>query len=219
MDYSFFTKKQRSNIVIILVYVDDMLVTGNNLAQILATKGDLQEAFKVKDLGELKYFLGIEFCRSQQRILMNQRKYSLELISDVGLSASKTVNTPLDNNQKFTSKESNDVAGENTDELFEDREQYQRLICKLLYLTLTRLDIAFAVQTLSQFMQYPKRSHWEASLRIVRYIKREPGMGVLMSSKKSNKITTYCDADWASCSNTRKSVTGFIVKNGDSLIS
>nr|XP_016497008.1 PREDICTED: uncharacterized mitochondrial protein AtMg00810-like [Nicotiana tabacum] len=119
-------------------------------------------------------------------------------VQNVGLSASKAVNTPLDSNQKFTSKESDDVVSENTDERFEDREQYQRLIGKLLYLILTMLDNSFDVQTLSQFMQQPKRSHWEASLRIVKYIKKEPGMGVLMGSRKCNKITAYFDADWAS---------------------
>ncbi|XP_033513338.2 uncharacterized protein [Nicotiana tomentosiformis] len=92
-----------------------------------------------------------------------------------------------------------------------------------LKLTVKELDditnIAFGVQTLSQFMQQPKSSHWEAALRIVRYVKKEPDMGVLMSSEKSNTLSAYCDADWASCPNTRKSVTEFIVKHGNSLIS
>lgn len=75
--------------MIILVYVDDMLITGNNLKIIEATKKNLHAAFKIKDLGELRYFLGIEFSRWRRGILMNQRKYALELIGDLGLSVSK----------------------------------------------------------------------------------------------------------------------------------
>lgn len=86
--------------------------------------------------------------------------------------------------------------------MLEDRGKYQRLIGKLLYLTMTRLDIAFAIQTLSQFLQQLKKLHWEAALRVVRYVKREPGLGILMSSKKLEKLKAYCVADWASCPNT-----------------
>ncbi|XP_070049517.1 uncharacterized mitochondrial protein AtMg00810-like [Nicotiana tomentosiformis] len=156
----------------------------------------------MKDLGELKYFLGIEFSRSG----MNQRKYALELITDMRLSASKPAWTPLEYNQKLTVKEMDELTGHIDDELLEDKGKYQKLIGRLLYLTLTRLDIAFTVQTLSQFMQQPKRSYWEATLRVVRYIKKEPGLGILMSSRKTNSLTAYRDADWASCTNTRKAI-------------
>lgn len=133
---------------------------------------------------------------------MNQRKNSLELISEMGLSAAKPSWTSLDCNQKLTTTELDEVAGSSSDEPLEDKGQYQRLIGKLLYLTLTRLDIAFAVKTLSQFMQNPKRSHWEAAIRLVKYVKREPGLGIMMSSNKKNTLTAFCDADWASCPNT-----------------
>ncbi|XP_059302043.1 uncharacterized mitochondrial protein AtMg00810-like [Lycium ferocissimum] len=81
---------------------------------------------------------------------------------------------------------------------------YQQLVGRLLYLTIARPDIAFAVQTLSQFMHAPKRSHMEAAIRVVKYIKHSPG---------------YCDADLGTCANTRKSITGYLVTYGNSLIS
>ncbi|XP_015057732.1 uncharacterized protein LOC107004026 [Solanum pennellii] len=84
---------------------------------------------------------------------------------------------------------------------------------------MTRPDISFVVQTLSQFLQSPKKSHREAAIRVVKYIKVHLAMGILLSSKKENKLTTYCDADWASCPDTRRSVTGFIIKHGESLVS
>ncbi|XP_019227724.1 PREDICTED: uncharacterized protein LOC109209012 [Nicotiana attenuata] len=89
----------------------------------------------------------------------------------------------------------------------------------LLYLTITRPDISFAVQTLSQFMQKPKQSHMEAELRVVRYIKGAPGMRLLIESGAIDQLSAYCDSDWASCLNTRRSMTGYVVKLGNSLIS
>lgn len=86
LNYSLFTKRPDKSIIVILVYVDDMLITCGDMNLIESTKKDLQQFFKIKDLGELKYFWGIEFSRSHTRILMNQRKYTLELIADLGMS-------------------------------------------------------------------------------------------------------------------------------------
>lgn len=105
------------------------------------------------------------------------------------------------------------------DYAFEDVTAYQRLVGKLLYLKVTRPDICFGVQVLSQFMQHPKNSHWEAALRIVKYIKRSPGLGIFLKRGSITELHAYCDSDWASCPNTRRSVTGYVVKLGDSLIS
>jgi len=84
---------------------------------------------------------------------------------------------------------------------------------------MTRPDISFSVQTLSQFLQQPKRSHMDAALRVVKYIKKQPGQGILLSSNSSTEITAYCDEDWAACPTTRRSVTGFVIKLGESMVS
>uniref|UniRef100_A0A3Q7FG12 Reverse transcriptase Ty1/copia-type domain-containing protein n=1 Tax=Solanum lycopersicum TaxID=4081 RepID=A0A3Q7FG12_SOLLC len=193
---------------------DDMLIAGNDLVLIEHTKQELHARFKIKDLGILRYFLGIEFSRSEKGILMNQRKYALELIEEMGLTAAKPSWTPLDINLKLTNTLLDEAMNVTNDQVLADKGPYQRLIGRLLYLTLTRPDIGFAVQTLSQFLQCPKKSHMEAALKVVRYIKREPAMGVLMSSKKDRELIAFCDADWASCPNTRRSVTGFLIKHG-----
>ncbi|XP_018621898.1 uncharacterized mitochondrial protein AtMg00810-like [Nicotiana tomentosiformis] len=215
----------------------------------------------MKDLGELGFFLEIEFARSSKGILMNHRKYVLELVSECGLGAAKPTDSPLDQNMKLTRVDYDKHFGRQaTDGDLEDRRVYQRLIGRLLYLAITRPDISFAVQVLSQFMNAPKQSHYEATvrvvkyvkgspgqgllmsskatgkvlsqfmnapkqshyeatLRVVKYVKGSPGQGLLMSSKASGKVTAFCDADWASCSITRKSVTGYCIKLGDSIIS
>ena len=196
-----------------------MLIAGNDLVLIEHTKQELHARFKIKDLGILRYFLGIEFSRSEKGILMNQRKYALELIEEMGLTAAKPSWTPLDINLKLTNTLLDEAMNITDDQVLADKGPYQRLIGRLLYLTLTRPDIGFAVQTLSQFLQCPKKSHMEAALKVVRYIKREPAMGVLMSSKKDRELIAFCGADWAACPNTRRSVTGFLIKHGESLIS
>nr|XP_016497889.1 PREDICTED: uncharacterized mitochondrial protein AtMg00810-like [Nicotiana tabacum] len=150
---------------------------------------------------------------------MNQRKYALELISEYGLGGGKPAITPLEQNQKFTSLEYNKLFELDTDKEMEDRRPYQRLMGRLLYLAITRPDISFAVQTLSQFVHALKESHYEAALRVVKYVKSQPGLGLLMSNNKSRKITAFCDVDWVSCMVSRKSVTGFCIKLGESLIS
>ena len=102
LDHSLFIQRKGSDMVVILVYADDMLVTGNNLTLIEHTKSILHKAFKIKDLGELKFFLGMKFSRSAKGILMNQRKYAMKIISDLGLGSVKPAWSPLEANVKLT---------------------------------------------------------------------------------------------------------------------
>nr|XP_016445318.1 PREDICTED: uncharacterized mitochondrial protein AtMg00810-like [Nicotiana tabacum] len=184
-DHSLYLKHTQQGAVLVLVYVDDMLITGDTLTLIQDIKNKLAQAFKMKDLGELKFFLGIEFARTTQEY-------------DDHLAKTRT-NTTVDPPT--------------------DQHAYQRLIGKLLYLTMSRPDISYGVQTLSQYLRQPKKSHMEVALRIVKYVKKEPGRGILLSSNKSEGITAYCDADCAACAHSRKSVTRYLIKLGDSIIS
>nr|XP_016440114.1 PREDICTED: uncharacterized mitochondrial protein AtMg00810-like [Nicotiana tabacum] len=218
-DYSLFTTKVQGKIMVVLVYVDDLLIKGDDAILIQETKEYLQQVFKIKDLGELEFFLVIEFSRSKEGILMHQRKYALELISDMGLSGSKTIRAPLEANKKLTTLEFDTQFGIEDDKVFDDPSTYQRLVRKLLYLTMTRPDIAFAVQCLSQFMHCPKTSHVDAAIKVIEYIKQSPDLGIIMSADVSSQLTAYCAADWASCPNTRRSITGYLIKFGSSLIS
>nr|XP_016487064.1 PREDICTED: uncharacterized mitochondrial protein AtMg00810-like [Nicotiana tabacum] len=130
---------------------------------------------RIKDLGNLKYFLGIATCRSGKGILLCQRKYALELIAELGLSGAKTAITPMELNKRLITVEYDEYCHLDDDPTLTDVRGYQRLIGKLLYLTLTRPDIAYSVQTLSQFMQTPKQYHLEASYIVVKYVKNESG--------------------------------------------
>nr|XP_016468611.1 PREDICTED: uncharacterized mitochondrial protein AtMg00810-like [Nicotiana tabacum] len=170
--WSFFVHlEEDAKLVIILVYVDDLLITGNDADMIQEAKTILHKKFRIKDLGLLKYFLGIEVSRSGKGILIYQRKYTVELIVKVGLAGSKPAITPMEQNKKLTTVEYGTHCNLKDDPALTDVKGYQKLIGKLLYLTLTRPDIAYTVQTLSQFMQDPKKSHLEATHRLVRYLK------------------------------------------------
>ncbi|XP_019251242.1 PREDICTED: uncharacterized protein LOC109230174 [Nicotiana attenuata] len=215
-------RRKGSHLVVTLVYVDDLLITGTNLKLIEQVRKDLQVRFKMKDLGELKYFLGIEFSRSKKGIQMCQRNYALELVSELGLLGGKPVTTPLEFNHKLTSMEFNKVVtknGSDNDNELEDKGKYQRIVGILLYLTMTRTDIAFVVQVLSQFMHAPKQSHMTAAKRVIRYIKGTPGLGLFMPAEGNMKLTACCDSDWGVCVETRRSVTGYVIKFGEALIS
>jgi len=205
--------------VVILVYVDDLLITGTSEKMIIEAKDSLHHKFKLKDLGELRFFLGIEVLRSPKGVILNQRKYVLELIANVGLTGAKPASTPLETNLKLTSVAHDVVNGLTGDAPLLDITSYQRLVGKLLYATITRPDICYAVQTLSQFMQSPKKSHWESALRVVRYLKGTVGQCVWLQAKPTTTLTCWCDSDWAACPNTRRSITGYVVKFGESLVS
>nr|XP_018623455.1 uncharacterized mitochondrial protein AtMg00810-like [Nicotiana tomentosiformis] len=201
-------------LVVILIYVDNLLITGSHPTLIEDAKMTLHNRFKVKDLGELRYFLGIEVLRSKNGTLLNQRKYALDLISQVALSGCKPAKTPLELNQKLTTVDYDVHVGKTGDLELEDVTAYQQLIGKLLYLTITRPDISFAVQSSSQFMQRPKQSHLKAAFRVVKYLKGSPGLGVLLPTSPITNLSAYCDSDWASCPNTRRLVTRYVVKLG-----
>ena len=132
------------------MYVDDILIASNNANAVNYFKLFLDNKFKLKDLGTLKYFLDHEVARTEKGISLCQRKFTLELLSDTSLLASKPANVPMEQSAKFSSSMGEDVS---------DSSLYRRLIGKLLYLTLTRLDICYSVHKLSQFMSSPKVPH------------------------------------------------------------
>ncbi|EOY13312.1 Cysteine-rich RLK (RECEPTOR-like protein kinase) 8, putative [Theobroma cacao] len=185
--------------VAILVYVDDILIGSTSAQVAFNVKGFLSSQFKLKDLGKVKFFLGLEIARSPEGISICQRKYILDLLEEHGLLGTKPVSTPIDYNHKLSKTKDG--------QKLHDATKYRQLVGKLLYLTFTRPDISYAVQVLSQFMDKPSGEHFMAAYRVMKYLKRAPGQGILMKSKSNLKVSTYSDSDWAGCPDSRKFLT------------
>jgi len=181
-DYSLLTSIRGSKVLHVIVYVDDLVICGNYASVIAKFKAYLNKFFKMKDLGHLKYFLGIEVARSPEGIFLSQRKYCLDVIEECGLSGSKPAETPLEQNHKLASS---------TSPKFQEPEKYRCLVGRLVYLTHTKPEISYAVNMLAQFMQTPLSDHWDAAIRLVRYLKGCPGQGILLSSKSNLQLTTF----------------------------
>ncbi|GJX06276.1 pyridoxal 5'-phosphate synthase-like subunit PDX1.2 [Tanacetum coccineum] len=166
-DYSLFVKQKGTDFTALLVYVDDVLITGNNTHEIWSTKQALDKKFTIKDIGLEKYFLGIEICRTSTGTHLNQRKYILDLLQDAGMTACKPASAPLPAHLQLSIDKGIPL---------DDPSSYRRLVGRLLYLTMTRPDISFG-------------------------------------------LTGFTDADWAACLMTRRSLTGYCIFMGHSLVS
>ena len=213
LDHTLFTLTGPSGIIVLLVYVDDLIITGSDKAGIQATKEFLKSVFDIKDLGEMKYFLGIEICRSKEGLFMSQRKYTMDMLKEADVLGGKIAKTPLEEGYKVLRE------GEvEENQLFEDAKLYRKMVGKLIYLTITRPDICFAVNQVSQHMQAPKVHHWKMVDRILRYLSGTTGQGVWMGCNGSTEVVGYCDADWAGDRVDRRSTTGYCTFIGGNLV-
>ncbi|CAH9069280.1 unnamed protein product [Cuscuta europaea] len=210
-DHTVFYKRSLSNqSTYLVVYVDDIVITGDYHDGIQNLKLYLSQQFQTKDLGRLRYFLGIEVAQSKTGIAISQRKYALDILKETGMTDCKPIDTPIDPNVRLFPDQGEPIS---------NPERYRRLVGKLNYLTMTRPDISFAVSVVSQFLNTPCDSHWDAVVRILRYIKGSPGRGLVYANRGCDNITAYSDADWAGCPNDRRSTSGYCVLIGGNLIS
>jgi hypothetical protein len=186
-----------------------MVVTGNDPAEQAALKNYLSTEFEMKDLGSLKYFLGIEVSRCKSGIFLSQRKYVLDLLKETGMTACKPVSTPLAEGMKL---------GIDRTQGSIDKGRYQRLVGRLMYLSHTRPDLAHALSVISQYMHNPGEQHMSAVMRILSYLKGSPGKGVLFRKNGHFKIECYTDADWAGSTDDRRSTSGYFTFVGGNLV-
>ncbi|XP_068658097.1 uncharacterized mitochondrial protein AtMg00810-like [Aristolochia californica] len=186
-----------------------MIITRDDPEEISRLQDQLATKFEMKNLGGLKYFLGIEVARSKQGIFIFQRQYILNLLSEVGLLECKPTDSPIILNHRF---------GKYPDQVPRDKGRYQRLVGKLIYLSHTRPDITYAVSVVSQFMHCPSEDHMNVVNQILRYLKFSPGKGLMFSRNHHLWVQGHTDADWAGNISNRKSTSGYFTFVGRNLV-
>ncbi|XP_019099665.1 PREDICTED: uncharacterized protein LOC109132492 [Camelina sativa] len=244
-DHTLFVKATCEEFLVVLVYVDDILIANTDVAAAGHLRDQLSSHFQLRDLGPPKFFLGIEIARSDAGITLTQMKYVLDLLEETGFPDFKPSPIPMKPDQQmsltglFHKKSSPKVVLEEVEPgsdslttspnpvllstsesaLLPDAKQYRRLIGKLQYLTITRPDICFAVSKLVQYCSAPRKFHLQAAHKILRYLKGTIGQGLFYGKDNDFSLRGFSDADWGACPDISRSVTGFAIFLGQSLIS
>ena len=208
-DSYLFIFRNISTIILFMVYVDDMIVTGNNPTMIPWWSLCIKR-FALKDLGQLQYFLGVQVHYLDFRFIINQANYVEDLLYKLQLTDLKPTSSPSVLGKHLS-------LGEDT--LLADPFIYCSTIGALQYLTNTRPDISYIVNHLSQFLQKPTDLHWQVVKRILRYISGTKHYGLLFQPTTDLSINAYSNADWASNIDDRKSVAAYCVFVGNNLVS
>ena len=209
-DPSLFFKKNGGVHVVVLLYVDDMIITGSDDAEIARLQEDMSVRFEMKKLGELNNFLGLEVERVKDGIFVGQQSYARRIVERFGVHEGKTRTTSMDVNIKLKRDEGS---------LLPDPRPYRSLVGSLLYLTITRPDLAFAVGLVSRFMQEPRKPHLEAAKKILKYVKTTLGMGLMYKYNAKVSLHGFTDADFGGDLDDRKSTSGYVFLCGDTSIS
>ena len=195
---------------IIAVWVDNLIIMAKTLTQMNGIKRQLNWMFEMKDLGELRHFLGIQVDRDRRNrcLTIHQETYIRTILHRFGMAQSKPVYTPLTPGTKRYKATDEDE--------FVDPKLYQKIIGCLMYtMVCTRPDIAFAVQQLSQYCSKPTKTHYQEAKRVLRYLCGTPTAGIAYYASESEEVIGYCDADHGSGED-RKSIMGyvFLMKGG-----
>ena len=209
-DSTLFLRRTNKDTILLLLYVDDMIITDDDLNGIQELKDFLSQQFEIKDLGHLSYFLGLEITHSTNRLYITQVKYASELLSRARLIDSKTVDTPVEFNAHLTPSRGKPLSNPSL---------YRRLVGSLVYLTVTRPDISYAVHQVSQYLSAPRSTHYAAVLCILRYLKGTLFHGFFYSAQSPFVLYAFSDANWARDPTDRKSTSGYCFLLGFSLIS
>ena len=207
--------KHHTSMFFILVFVDDIICVTKDekLRKIVETK--LNDVFDIKILGQLKHFVGIEVNNFDDGSMsLSQKSFTEKIIETFG-KTTKTTKTPTPNETKFTKTQQ--PTTEKEKEKMKDKP-YRQLIGSLLYLLATRPELYFIIISLSAFVNNPGQVHWLAALSVVGYLKSNINRSIMFSVGQKLCLTAYCDSDWGSNVDTRKSITGYIIYLGNTPI-
>ncbi|KAL5581880.1 hypothetical protein UlMin_014322 [Ulmus minor] len=196
--------------MLVLIYVDDMIVTGNDSSSMQFFVEKLHKKFALKDMGSLHHFLGIEVKRDDSGMYLTQSKYIDELLRRTHMENTSPCPTPAVVGKQCRAEEG---------EPLQNPTIYRSTLGALQYLTNTRLDLSFIVNSLSRHLQNPTTLHWQGVKRILRYLQGTHDMGLHIRYNNDILLTGFSDADWGCNLDDRRSVAGYCVFFGDYLVS
>ncbi|KAG6481671.1 hypothetical protein ZIOFF_058290 [Zingiber officinale] len=190
--------------VIVLLYVDDIILTGSNYAEVTRLQEELSLRFDMKKLGELSNFLGLQIENLDKGIYVSQFSYAKRLIEKFGLIDGKKRSTPLDVNTRLCRDEGTCLS---------DPRPFRTLVGSLIYLTITRPDIAFSVGMVSRYMQEPRKPHFEEAKKILKYVNSTLNLGLLYEKGVEFSLQGFAYADFGGDLDDRRST----LKNVDKI--
>ncbi|KAL4023951.1 hypothetical protein IC575_017721 [Cucumis melo] len=194
-----YVKHNGTNILIVSLYVDDLLVTGNNADHIQNFKWEMMKMFEMTDLGLMSYFLGIEIKQGQGEVFICQKKYAKEILKKFKMDECKAVSTPMNQKEKLCKEDGADKV---------DEGYFRSLIGCLMYLTKNKTDILNLVSILSRFMHCASELHLKAAKRVIRYVKGTSDFGVKFTRGKEFKLIGFSDSDWGGSIDDMRSTLG-----------
>ena len=209
-DSALFLHRTNKGTILLLLYVDDIIITGDDLSGIQELKNFFSQQFEMKDLRHFSYFLGLEITYSTNGLYITQAKYASELLSRARLTDSKTVDTLVKLNAHLTPTEGKPLSNPSL---------YKRLVGSLVYLTVTRPDISYVVHQVSQYLFAPRSTHYAAVLHIFRYLKGTLFHGPFYSAQSPLVLCVFSDADWAGDPTDHRSTIGYYFLLSSSFIS
>eukprot|EP00253_Pinus_taeda_P032694 PITA_32694 len=205
-----YIKEKDGRLLIVVLYVDDVIFTGNDDCLIENFKTVMKEEFEMTDMGLLRYFLGLEVDKNENGIFISQAKYVNEVLGRFNMQDIKAAITPTIMGLKLSKEDNNKDF---------DPSLYKNIVGSLMYLTATRPDIMFVVSLISRFMERPKEAHWQATKRILKYVKGTKRFGILYTTSECSYLIGYTDSDWAGSVDDQKSTSGYVFHMGSGAIS
>ena len=197
----FIKTNDQGNILIVSVYVDDLIYTGDDVAMMKEFKTSMQKEFVMSDFGKMRYFLGLEVSQTAHGIHISQAKYALEVLKRFDLENCNSVWNPMVPGNKLDMDEGGDRV---------DETHYKKIIGSIMYITTTRSDLQFSVSLLSRFMSKPTKLHLQAAKRVLRYLKGTMDLRIWYKKGGSRELLGYTDNDFAGDIDSRKSTSGYV---------
>jgi len=205
-EHAMYVKIKNGDILIVCIYVDELIFTGNNPNMFEEFKKAMIKEFEMSDIGLMSYYLGIEVKQKEDGIFISEQRYVNEMLKKFKMGGSKPINTPVEYGLKLSKFNGEEKV---------DATNFKSLVGSLRYLTCTRPDILYATGLISRHMENPTITHLKAEKRILRYIKGTTKLGLWFSSNQDYKLVGYNDSDWAGDGDDRKSTISFVFFMGN----